>query len=115
VDAAVAVAGEHPSAQFEFIGADLPYTSKLTVRQYVEGKIPDRLKPRFRFHGSMPRAKLFRFLGQARMAVVPSRWENFPNTCVEAMCSGLPVIVSPEGWRRWSETVKRGGWPATQG
>ena len=112
VDAAVAVAGEHPSAQFEFIGADLPYTSKLTVRQYVEGKIPDRLKPRFRFHGSMPRAKLFRFLGQARMAVVPSRWENFPNTCVEAMCSGLPVIVSPEGGM--AEMVRDGetGWLA---
>ena len=112
VDAAVAVADEHPSAQFEFIGADLPYTSGLTVRQYVEGKIPDRLKPRFHFRGSKPRAELSRFLGQARMAVVPSRWENFPYTCVEAMCSGIPVIVSPEGGM--AEMIRDGetGWLA---
>jgi glycogen synthase len=112
VDAAVAVADEHPSAQFEFIGADLPYTSGRTVRQYVEGKIPDRLKPRFHFRGSKPRAELSRFLGQARMAVVPSRWENFPYTCVEAMCSGIPVIASPEGGM--AEMIRDGetGWLA---
>jgi glycosyltransferase involved in cell wall biosynthesis len=112
VDAAVAVADEHPSAQFEFIGADLPYTSGLTVRQHVESKIPDRLKPRFHFRGSKPRAELSRFLGQARMAVVPSRWENFPYTCVEAMCSGIPVIVSPEGGM--AEMIRDGetGWLA---
>jgi glycosyltransferase involved in cell wall biosynthesis len=112
VDAAVAVADEHPSAQFEFIGADLPYTSGLTVRQHVEGKIPDRLKPRFHFRGSKPRVELSRFLGQARMAVVPSRWENFPYTCVEAMCSGIPVIASPEGGM--AEMIRDGetGWLA---
>lgn len=112
-DAVVSVADEHPSVQFEFIGADLPYTGGLSVRQFVEKRIPDRMKPRFHFRGGQPRAKLLKFLMQARVAVVPSRWENFPNTCVEAMCSGLPVIASPEGGM--AEMIKDGqtGWLAS--
>jgi glycogen synthase len=58
---------------------------------------PRELEPRFVFHGEQPRSELPRFLGGARIAVVPSRWENFPNTCVEAMGSGLPVLATREG------------------
>jgi glycosyltransferase involved in cell wall biosynthesis len=97
IDAAVAVADAYPLVQFDFVGADLPYANGLSVQQHVNAQIPERLKPRFRFHGSRSRKELLQFLAQARVAVVPSRWENFPNTCVEAMASGLPVIASRNG------------------
>jgi glycosyltransferase involved in cell wall biosynthesis len=97
VDAAVAVARDDPSAQFEFIGADLPYDETRRVQAVVERRIPDGLRRRFHFRGAQPRSALPRYLAQARIAVVPSRWENFPNSCIEAMCSGLPVMASRQG------------------
>jgi hypothetical protein len=46
------------------------------------------------------------------MAVIPSRWENFPNTCIEAMGSGLPVIASREGGMAEMIEDGRTGWLA---
>jgi glycosyltransferase involved in cell wall biosynthesis len=97
VDAAVSVCDKYPSAQFDFIGEDLEFPDGKSVQEFVEKRIPVRMRPRFRFRGRHERADLPGFLGQARIAVVPSRWENFPNTCVEAMCSGLPVISTRMG------------------
>lgn len=114
IDAAVAVAERFPLAQFDFVGADLPYASRMSVQQYVSGRIPERLKPRFRFHGNRNRIQLSKFLAQARVAAVPSRWENFPNTCVEAMASGLPVIATCNGGM--IEMIEDGanGWLASE-
>lgn len=95
IDAAAAVAHEYPAARFEFIGANVLGTD--AGEDIVMRRIPDELKSRFLFRGQQKRSSLQQFLAGARMAVVPSRWENFPNTCVEAMCSGLPVIASREG------------------
>ncbi len=97
VDAAVEVALGHSTVAFDFVGEDVPYPRTLSVRRYLESRIPRDLRSRFRFHGLQPRARLPEFLAAARVAVVPSRWENFPNTCIEAMSSGLPVIASPTG------------------
>jgi len=51
-------------------------------------------------------------LSRAWAAVVPSRWENFPYSCIESMASGLPIIASPNGGM--SEIVSDGvsGWIA---
>jgi glycosyltransferase involved in cell wall biosynthesis len=112
VEAAVSVADANPDAMFEFIGADLPYASGMSVRGYVERTIPHRLKSRFVFHGSQPHAALPSFLGRARAAVVPSRWENCPNTCIEAMATGLPVIASRNGGMVEMLEDERTGWLA---
>jgi len=97
VEAILAVADEYPSVHFEFIGADLPYTKSLTMRPYLLSRIPSRLQSRFHFRGSHSRDNVAQFLAKAKIAVVPSRWENFPNSCIEAMGSGLPVIASNNG------------------
>lgn len=112
IDAAVSVAHEYPAVHFEFIGSDVLDTGGRSVEEFLKERIPNGQRKRFHFRGEHKRSSLSRFLAQARMAVVPSRWENFPNTCIEAMCSGLPVIVSPEGGM--SEMIEDGrtGWLA---
>lgn len=97
LDAAVAVAEEHPDVRFEFLGANVLGSATLSSDEMLERAIPHHLRSRFIFRGQQQRADLPKFLANARMVTVPSRWENFPNTCIEAMSSGLPVIVSPEG------------------
>jgi len=103
LDAAAAVAPRHPEATFEFVGADV-------LDENLGTRIPRAARDRFRFRGGQPRAALRGFLAGARIAVVPSRWENFPNTCVEAMASGLPVIATRQGGMAEMITDGESGW-----
>ena len=112
VDAATRIAGDFPHTDFEFLGADTPYHDGVSVGQYLASLIPRSLKPRFRFRGGVRRDMLAEVLAGASLAVVPSRWENFPNSCVEAMSAGVPVLVSPNGGM--AEMIEDGvtGWIA---
>ena len=97
IDAAIKVANDIPNAKFEFIGEDVHEPNGLSVETQILYRIPNNLKRRFIIRGGQPRYSLNNYLAKARIAVIPSRWENFPNTCIEAMCSGLPVIASGNG------------------
>ncbi len=114
VDAAVKVAQTHPTVSFDFIGSDtsLDGGPGASVRRFLWDRIPAGLRPRFHFHGSMSREKLRQALARTSIAVVPSRWENLPYSCIEAMSTGLPVLVSPHGGMR--ELIEHGesGWVA---
>jgi glycosyltransferase involved in cell wall biosynthesis len=112
IDAAVAVAREDDDARFDFVGRnDLGPTRALAERT-LQDRIPDDLRGRFRFHGAHPRDTLDRFLAAARIAVVPSRWDNLPYTCVEAMMTGLPVLTTPAGGMAELVVDGESGWIA---
>lgn len=110
VAAAARVAARHDDVTFEFVGTDLPYSEAESVRVVAMRSIPRSLWPRFRFRGEQPRTAMSQFFAMARIAVVPSRWENFPNTCVEAMASGLPVIATRRGGMAEMITDGQSGW-----
>jgi glycosyltransferase involved in cell wall biosynthesis len=114
IAAAASVAHEYPTARFEFVGTNILNTDRISGEEVLDCLIPRDLKTRFLFRGEQKRSSLLQFLAKARIAVVPSRWENFPNTCVEAMCSGLPVIASREGGM--AEMIEDGqtGWLANK-
>lgn len=110
IDAAVNIALEYPTVRFEFIGTNLLSTDGMSGAEFLDRRIPEKLRMRFSFRGEQKRSSLLQFLGKARIAVVPSRWENFPNTCVEAMCSGLPVLTTRQGGQAEMVEDGRTGW-----
>ncbi len=95
--ACVAVAQDVPDLEFEFIGTNILEADRISSQVVLDEMIPTHLRKRFHFRGGQQRSALSRFLQQARLAAVPSRWENFPNTCMEALGSGLPVIATRQG------------------
>lgn len=55
------------------------------------------LGDRVRFLGSRPRDDVLRMLSAVDVAVLSSRWENFPHLVVEALAVGTPVIATAVG------------------
>jgi glycosyltransferase involved in cell wall biosynthesis len=55
------------------------------------------LDSRVRFLGSVPRERVLRLFRAADASVLPSAWENFPHTVVEALAVGCPVIATAVG------------------
>jgi glycosyltransferase involved in cell wall biosynthesis len=96
VAAAAMLAETDPSLRFEFVGSD-HVDAQLGGSGNVDALIPRAHRRQFRFHEHRDRRDLVELLAKARLVVVPSRWENFPYTCIEAMASGAPVVVAPTG------------------
>ena len=55
------------------------------------------LGPRVRFLGGGSRDDVLRLFAAADVAVLPSAWENFPHTVVEALAVGTPVLATAVG------------------
>jgi glycosyltransferase involved in cell wall biosynthesis len=113
IEAATAVA-EDFSCNFAMVGGDSSSSGegKDSMRAILRASIPVALRSRFRFCDVLPRRQLLERLRRARIAVVPSRWENFPYACIEAMATGLPVLVSPVGGMVEMVEDGRTGWIA---
>jgi glycosyltransferase involved in cell wall biosynthesis len=109
VEAATRIAREHPNVRFDFIGADIA-----NLQTTLSEQIGRALAPRFRFHGPKSREQIANMLATAMAGVVPSRWENFPNVCVEEMASGLPVIATRYGAMADLIEDGRSGWLAEE-
>ena len=55
------------------------------------------LEPRVAFLGTVPRERVLRLFRAADASVLPSAWENFPHTVVEALAVGCPVVATAVG------------------
>lgn len=100
VEAAVSVAETHPEAHFRFVGGPHHRDGKsdgMETAALIRDRIPERLRAQFDFAGRVPRETLGAEYTQASFVAVPSRWDNFPNTCMEAMSCGRPVLASDQG------------------
>ncbi len=80
-----------------FVGAPFPSPSpKLRMDAWAARRLP-LANGRYTFTGPLPRHAAIAELANCGLVVLPSRWENFPYTCLEAMAAGRVVIGSAAG------------------
>jgi glycosyltransferase involved in cell wall biosynthesis len=80
----------YPDLLFAFAGKNMPYQGK-TMMDYVwrhSGFCRDRVL----YLGRLPHQELYPVIKNSQAVVLPSRVDNFPNTCIEAMAQGRIVI-----------------------
>ncbi len=81
---------KYPSHYFVFIGKDISINGKpiLEILKEKAGKY----SPRIIWYSSTPHNLLYPIIQNAELVVLPSRLDNFPNTCIEAMALGKVVV-----------------------
>lgn len=90
--AAAAFLSACPGARLTMIGGDTDRRPGESMKGIVRALIPRGLAERAALLDRMPREQLAERYAAARVCVFPSHFENFPNTCLEAMSLGRPVI-----------------------
>lgn len=91
------VLARHPGARFIFAGPALPLSGN---RGDTAGQLRSLLRDHLanvEFTGPLDTAAVERELARANIAIFPSRWENFPNVCLEAMSAARAVVGSSAG------------------
>lgn len=102
LSAAGAVLDASPGARIRLIGGDTNTgAGSGSMRAHLESMIKPQHRERIAFEEPQPRSALYDAVRRATAAggccCFPSLWENFPNTCVEAMALGAPVVASDAG------------------
>jgi glycosyltransferase involved in cell wall biosynthesis len=74
--------------QFDIVGSRV-----ISNAAEADEAVPDNVT----FHGWLARPEAMRVLGEADAMIMPSRWEAFGLSAIEAMRAGVPVIGSNRG------------------
>ncbi len=81
------------------IGGDTDYTPRgTTVGAFIRFRYAHRIRnEQLQLHSNCAWEELKKHIVSAQVVIVPSLWENFPNTCIEAMSLGQVVLASKHG------------------
>jgi len=91
------VLAEFPDAIFRFVGRiTLSPDGRRDYKTFIQD-IVGRWRDHVEFTDYLPIEKVYDYFGQTDICVFPSRWENAPNVCLEAMAAGRGVIGSSAG------------------
>ncbi len=93
VRAAAALAEQADDVEVVFIGRSSGERAGLPYRDWVQKLAADLGAP-CRFVDQVPRSQLRSWYAAARVVAVPSRYDTFPMTGLEALASGRPVVCS---------------------
>ena len=86
--------GRHPDLGFVFVGKDLGYDGR-PMFDYVRSQAKEH-GGRVVHLGSLPHSQLYPLIEKSLCVVLPSRVDNFPNTCIEAMAF-KKIVVGTRG------------------
>lgn len=81
------------NAEFVLIGDSTPEFKQNIIEQIKKYHLENKVK----LLGKIDYADLPVYYQKAAIFVIPSRWDNFPGSCLEAEASGLPIIASAVG------------------
>lgn len=84
----------HPSHYFVIIGKDVGYRGESSL-DYLFSKV-EKHQDRLIYFKEQHHEKLMPVIQKADFVLMPSRIENFPNACVEAM-SLKKIVIAPRG------------------
>ena len=92
---------DHPAAVLRLVGGDVPLAGRglmsEVIRDRVAGAGPGDGAPPVVHTDEVQRSALPAIYARAPIAAVPSIYENFPYTCLEAMAAGCAVVGSSTG------------------
>lgn len=107
IEAAKLVLAKEPNFIFEIYGRDTesaPFCR--SYLEYLQKRIPPEWQTKILFKGAVPYTQVAEIFQNSCFCVFPSRWENWPNVCLEAMSLGCVVIGSKYGGM--SEMIQNG-------
>ncbi len=83
---------QHPHLYFVFVGKSLHSSDKsMNMIQYIKHRSKEHANRIIHFDKT-PHNKLYPIISNSLFCVLPSRMDNFPNTCIEAMAHSKIVI-----------------------
>ncbi len=83
-----------PDLRLRIIGADTPFSPYGgSLREWLTKQPAANV----RVDDALPRDELLRVIAQSPVCILPSRFENWPNACIEAMALGRVVIGGRHG------------------
>jgi glycosyltransferase involved in cell wall biosynthesis len=87
-----------PHTRFVFVGPDGPTTQAYASSQkYLLSLLPARYRHAVEFTGYQPLEDVADFYAKAAVCVIPSLFESFGYTCLEAMMHGKAIVATPTG------------------
>ena len=83
-----------PNLHMVFIGRDDALPGYASCKEYILSRLTHHMHNRVHFFPSMPQAQLMPCIKRCEAVLMPSRIDNLPNACIEALACGAPVIAS---------------------
>ncbi|WP_150051633.1 glycosyltransferase family 4 protein [Methylomonas rhizoryzae] len=99
-DAVGSILDRYNHISFVFIGQDngvgLDQIGHTTWQSYIKSKCDISVLERLYFFSPLNRSQLFPFIMNAKAVLIPSKLDNYPNACLEALFLETPVIGTYE-------------------
>jgi glycosyltransferase involved in cell wall biosynthesis len=102
IDAFITLAKLRPTLSLDFVGPDRGLSESsgrlIHLAEYLQSRVPNaQIARRIVVHGQKKIDEIDEFRRRALITVVPSRYETFGYTAVEALRLGCPVVAAAAG------------------